>query len=70
MSKTQSSFQEVSCCPIFPVHRAELETNYCDELPNGNYPNPGLAPDVDTRCSYIACSNQHTYLFHCPQGKA
>ena len=52
------------------MHRAELETNYCDELPNGNYPNPGLAPDVDTRCSYIACSNQHTYLFHCPQGKA
>ncbi len=48
---------------------AELKSSYCEDLPNGNYPNPGLVADIDARCSYISCSNKQTFLFHCSHGK-
>lgn len=45
-----------------------IKSGFCRHKDNGAYANPGLVTDVDPRCSYVVCSHERTFLFHCPQG--
>ena len=49
------------CCPA-------LDLDFCANMEDGNYANPGLTLEADPRCTYVTCSSGRAYIFNCPLG--